>query len=148
MSESLGLSRSASKAFIIDSWPVMEWLKNREPTVTIFQALLDSADSMGLRLLMSTINLGEVYYNCWNQWGEAEAGAVLDILRKHPIQVVHPTTDDVLIAARIKAIYHCAYADAFTVVLALEYDGAVLTGDPDFLALAHDHVVKVDWIGA
>jgi len=125
----------------------MEWLKNREPAVSTFEALLANAEDSGLRLMMSNINLGEIYYNCWNQWGELRADAVLAMLQRHPIQVIHPSAKDVLAAARIKAIYHCAYADAFAVVPALDYGGSVLTGDPDFLILRQKGVVRVDWIG-
>ena len=93
------------------------------------------------------INLGEVYYNCWREWGEIRADAVLDVLRKHPLQIVHPTEPAVLAAARVKAQYPISYADAFAVVLAIEFDGTVLTGDSDFLPLALDGLVEVEWMG-
>jgi predicted nucleic acid-binding protein len=126
----------------------MEWLKDRNPVADRLAALLDSAESGTNRLLLSSINLGEIYYNCWKEWDELRADATLILLRKHPIQVIHPTEDAVLKAARMKARYAISYADAFAAVLAVEFGGAVLTGDRDFLPLATDGVLNVDWIGA
>jgi predicted nucleic acid-binding protein len=142
------LARSESPKLILDSWPVMEWLKGRKPVTDAFRLLLERARSGRVTLILSDINLGEIYYNSWKEWGEARAEAVLDLLRAHPIQVVHPTEAPVLAAARVKARYAISYADAFAVVLAVEFGGAVLTGDRDFLPLATDGVLNVDWIGA
>jgi len=147
MSESSARSESPNRVLIVDSWPVMEWLKNRQPAANKFGDLLEIAQSGGVRLLLSNINLGEVYYNCWREWGEIRADAVLDVLRKHPLQIVHPTEQAVLAAARVKAQYPISYADAFAVVLAIEFDGTVLTGDSDFLPLALDGLVEVEWMG-
>jgi len=55
--------------FVLDSWPVMEWLKAREPVATRFDELIDLANLGRAHLLMSTINLGEVYYLSWKEWG-------------------------------------------------------------------------------
>jgi uncharacterized protein len=126
----------------------MEWLKDRNPVADRFAVLLDSAEIGTSRLLLSSINLREIYYNCWKEWDEAKADAALDMLRKHPIQVIHPTEEAVLKAARVKAQYAISYADAFAVMLAVEFGGSVLTGDRDFLPLATDGVLNVDWIGA
>ncbi len=54
---------------VVDSWPVMEWLKGREPAKTRFRAILEDAKFRRLRLVISTINLGEVYYNCIYAFG-------------------------------------------------------------------------------
>jgi uncharacterized protein len=140
--------RSEKLRLILDSWPVMEWLKGRRPVADGFRLHLERAQSGSVHLLLSSINLGEIYYSCWKEWGEQRADAVLDQLRKHPIQIVHPTERAVLAAARVKAQYPVSYADAFAVVLAVEFGGAVLTGDQDFLPLAANGLAKVEWIGA
>jgi predicted nucleic acid-binding protein len=137
-----------SPNLIVDSWPVMEWLKGREPVASRFLALLAAARVGEIRLLLSGINVGEIYYNCWREWGELRADEVLADWQTLPIQVVHPTEAAVLAAARVKARYAISYADAFAVVLAIEFGGSVLTGDREFLPLATDGVLNVDWIGA
>jgi hypothetical protein len=126
--------QSPNRVLILDFWPIMEWLKDRNPVADRVALLLDSAKIGINRLLLSSINLGEIYYNCWKEWDEARADATLEMLRKHPIQVVHPTKEVVLRAARVKAQYAIWCS--------------VLTGDREFLPLATDGVLNVDWIGA
>jgi ribonuclease VapC len=47
-------------------------------------------------------------------------------------------------AAKIKADYPMAYADAFTVATALREGAAVVTGDPEFRLV--EHLVTIDWL--
>src|SRR5271156_1362396 len=122
MPGSLGTPGAASFILVVDSWPVMEWLKNREPAASGFQALVESAREGKQILLMSTINLSEIYYNCWNEWNEARAEDVLQVLERLPVHMLHPTQEDALAAARIKGRYKLAYADAFGAVLAMKFN--------------------------
>jgi len=91
----------------------MEWLKAREPTATYFDSLIDGARAGRVRLLMSTINFGEVYYSCWNWWDEARAEQLAAVVKALPVEIIHPTADDAFLAARIKGYYKGAYGDAF-----------------------------------
>ena len=70
MPGSLGGPEGLSSLLVIDSWPVMEWLKRRQPVSLLFRSLIETAQAGRRILLMSTINLGEIYYNCWNEWDE------------------------------------------------------------------------------
>jgi predicted nucleic acid-binding protein len=137
----------ASEVLVLDSWPVLEWMKAREPSAARFDALLAWARTHEIRLLMSSINLGEVYYNSWGVWGEVKAELVLSDLDQLPIHVFHPKQEDVIAAARIKATYHCSYADAFAVVLAQEFESHVASGDRDFRRMSDGGAVKLDWWG-
>ena len=137
-----------SALLVIDSWPVMEWLKEREPTAELFEQILRSARDGDRLLLLSSINLGEIYYNCWNEWDRLRADEVLDGFSDLPIHVVHPTERDVIEAARVKGRYKISYADAFATVLALEYEAPVVSGDPDFLKLRTSGLIAVEWVGA
>jgi len=96
---------------------------------------------------MSTINLGEVYYNSAGEWGESRAEAIYAESLKLPIHFIHPVEEDVLAAARIKARYQCAYGDAFPAVLAMEFDCPLVTGDKDFLKIERGGMIHVDWWG-
>ena len=132
---------------VLDSWPVMEWLKLREPATTMFDAILDEAKSGRLRLVISTINLGEIYYNCIDVWQQAQADVILADFRELPIEIFHPSQADALRGARIKGLYRGAYGDAFAAVLAMELIAPVATGDPDFLKLRNAGVLTVEWLG-
>ncbi len=148
MPESLGASSSGSIILIIDSWPLMEWLKNRHPAASHFNGRIELARSGQRTLLLSSISLGEMYYNSWKEWNQDRAEEVLAAIAKLPIHVIHPTESDVLAAARIKGRYQVSYADAFVALLAIQFAAPVLTGDPDFLKLQADGVLYVEWIGA
>ncbi len=147
MRESLDAPDASSENLVLDSWPLMEWLKGREPVAGRFRKLLIEA-RMGRKILwLSSINQGEVYYNCVNEWNRERAEQVLAGFAILPIHIMHPTRDDVVAAARIKAEWKVSYAHAFAAVLAIELSGSVLTGDPDFLKLGGASLVAVDWWG-
>jgi ribonuclease VapC len=148
MSASSAHIQVVSPLLVVDSWPVMEWFKNRQPMANQFRTILEMARAGHPKLLLSSINLGEIYYNCWREWGEVRADEAIDLIGSLPIQVLHPTEVDVLSAARLKGQYPVSYADCFAAVLTLKHGGSVLTGDPDFLILRQNGVVRVDWIGA
>ncbi len=137
-----------SEILVLDSWPIMEWLKAREPSATRFDVLIERAKTGDIRLLMSSMNLGEVYYNSWGVWGESRAEAILADLDQLPIHIFHPKQEDAIAAARIKAVYQCSYADAFAVVLAKEFGSSVASGDRDFLKMSVGGAVKLEWWGA
>ena len=142
------LVRSDNLTLVVDSWPVMEWLKKRQPTTNRFITILALAQAGEVTLLLSSINLGEIYYNCWNEWGKDRAEEVLLRLRKPPISIIHPNQEDVLAAARVKAQYKVSYADAFVAVLAIEFGARVLSGDDDFIKLQRTGLIDLEWLGA
>jgi predicted nucleic acid-binding protein len=137
----------AVKLLVLDSWPIMECLKAREPVATNFDELIDAARTGKVQLLLSNINFGEIYYNCWKEWGQVRADEIRVSFDELPVRIVHPAPEDVLATASIKARYGFPYADSFAVVLALEYSGSVLTGDPDFLTFSQNGLVTVEWWG-
>ena len=110
---------NSSEIVVLDSWPVMEWLKGRDSAATVFVALIDHAKTGDVSLYLSTSNLGEIYYNTWIDWNEARAERTLERLRQLPI----------------------------IAVLALELEAPVLTGYIDFLNLVHDGLLEVEWLG-
>jgi len=144
---SLGSHQSGNGTFVLDSWPVMEWLKERQPIVDQFELWIEAARRGDTHLVLSTISLGEIYYNAWNEWSETRAEVALASLRALPILIVHPTEEDALSAARIKGRYKISYADAFAAVLSLEFDAPIVTGDKDFLRLQRDGLLAVEWVG-
>jgi predicted nucleic acid-binding protein len=112
---------------VLDSWAVLRYLENVEPAASLIADLLD-----GERPLMSWINLGEVFYVVRRMSGEDEAMEVVRDLRD-VIDVRLPDERLVLDAARLKAVYPMAYADAFGAALAIFEAATLWTGDPELL---------------
>jgi predicted nucleic acid-binding protein len=81
---------------------------------------------------MSWINLGEVAYILERAVGADKARQIVQSLRRR-LELDLPSERRVLEAARIKARYAMAYADAFAVATALAHQATLLTGDPEIL---------------
>ena len=93
---------------------------------------------------MNVINLGEVYYRLARQHGHPFARNILRQIETLPLQL-YPCDQVLAIeAAKIKADFPMAYADAFAVATALKENAAVVTGDPEFAKV--EHLVKIDWL--
>ena len=133
-------------SFVLDSWPLVERaLRNVE--VEPLTKLVEAASRREIRLLISEINLGELFYLLAKQKGIAAAENLLNAFGRTPIQIIPVAQGDVLRAARLKARYAISYADCFCANLAIDHKAAVLTGDPDFLLLQAAGLLQVHWLG-
>lgn len=111
----------------LDSWAVLRLLEGSEPAASRVQDLLGEQQPV-----MSWINLGEVFYVVSRDQSMAEGEQVLRDLRPL-LRLDLPTEQRVLEAARIKAEYPMAYADAFAAATAVAHDATLWTGDPELL---------------
>ena len=113
------------RPYCLDSWAVLRFLEGRTAAAQRVRQVLRRG-----RPIMSWINLGEVYYVIHRAVSPAEADATVALLR--PMVTLDAATPDrVMAAARIKAQYPLAYADAFAVATAVAHDAVLLTGDPE-----------------
>jgi predicted nucleic acid-binding protein len=132
---------------ILDSWPVMEWLQQREPATTLFDGLLERALRGQLRLMMSRINFGEILYSCW-KLNKVEADRLFADAEALPVDIISVDDDLVIEAARLKATCNASYADCFAAALAIRHDVPVVTGDKEFLGLVKVQPrLLLNWLG-
>ena len=132
------------KTRVLDSWPILEWIKERQPATDIVENLLAGAESGAARLLMSAINVGEVYYFVRKYHGETLAKSWRESSGTLPITIEVPTATEIWDAALLKGQYPIAYADAFAAALAQKHRCALVTGDPELRLVAD---LELDWIG-
>jgi len=122
---------------VLDSWAVLALLRGEPAGVRVRDRLVDD------RSAMSWINLGEVLYLETRRVGATRAGgavaSVADVVR-----VELPDEALIRAAAARKAEGGLAYADAFAVATAERHDAALLTGDPEIVALDGRGVQVVD----
>ncbi|MGI8427455.1 MAG: type II toxin-antitoxin system VapC family toxin [Actinomycetota bacterium] len=111
----------------LDSWAVLEWLKDAEPAASRVQKALKK------RPVMSWVNLGEVFYIVARREGEPAAAEVIRALTPQ-LRLDLPTRQRVLEAAKIKSGFTVAYADAFAIATATAHDAILLTGDDEILS--------------
>lgn len=134
--------------YVLDSWPVMEWLQGREPATAYFDDLIEHTIRGQVRVVMSRINLGEVLYSCWKLKTTDPAMLFADV-EALPIEVISVDDELVIEAARMKSACDASYADCFAAALALRLDVSVITGDRDFRELLMTQPkLQIEWIGA
>lgn len=118
----------------LDSWAVLGLLEGVEPAASLVERVLGRE-----RPVMSWLNLGEVYYVVARDRGEAQAEETLEDLRPL-LSLDLPSQGRVVEAARIKAAYRMAYADAFAAATAMAHGATLWTGDPELL------VANAPWV--
>jgi len=126
---------------VLDSFAILSLMQD-EPGAGVVEQLLNDAQDGNTRLLVSVVNLGEVFYRLAKSKGASMATDFRSALsrREFPWQVVSATDSRVWAAAALKARFPLAYADAFAVALAREEHAPLVTGDPEILALSPQHV--------
>lgn len=115
---------------VLDSWCLVRYLEGAEPVAGRVHELLESE-----RPVVSWINLGEVFSVVRRAAGDDAASAVVRDLRD-VVMAELPSEQRIVDAARIKAQYPMADADAFAAATAIANDAALWTGDPQLL-VAH-----------
>jgi ribonuclease VapC len=136
----------SASLLVVDSWPVMEWFLDREPAASRFQELLQEAMRGERRLLISVVNLGEVFYCVAKLSSVSTAERVVETLARLKIETASVDDDLVWQAARLKATFPIAYGDAFAAALAIRESVPLLTGDPEFRLLEAAKLLQMEWV--
>jgi uncharacterized protein len=122
----------------------MEWILGREPAASIVDGLLEDAEQSKVRLLMSAINVGEVYYFLRKHKGVTVAETWRSVSGTLPVVIEAPSSQDIWSAALLKGQFPLSYADAFAAALAQKHNCPVVTGDPEFRSVKN---LKIEWVG-
>lgn len=128
---------------VLDSFAVLAYLQAEKGAQQVKELLHQAANGQ-LTVLMTVINLGEVYYITSRVYGQERAEEVLAMLKHLPIKLVVVDEKLALEASRIKAKHPLSYADAFAVTLAQRHGIPVVTGDPEFSCI--ENLVSVIWL--
>ena len=128
---------------LLDTFAVLAWLQD-EPSASAVELILQDAKSDGAELLMTLINLGELYYILRSSLSAIETRALLDMILDLPVRAIPVSEDLVWEAAEIKARNPLSYADCFAVAAARREGAALVTGDPEFKRV--DGMVPIQWL--
>lgn len=131
------------KTGVLDSWAILEWIGGRQPARDLAGKLLSEAEEGQALLLMSAINVGEVYYFLRKHHSAALAESWRESSRTLPATIEVPSLEDIWNAALLKGKYPIAYADAFAAALAQKYNCPLVTGDPELRSVDQ---LELDWI--
>lgn len=103
---------------VLDSWALLAWLLD-QPAAAQIEILLQLAEQGDdLQLLMSWVNVGEVYYMASRKLDAAKAQEFLKRLPSLPVRLVLPGEVDIIAAAKLKSTRRISYADGFAAALA------------------------------
>jgi ribonuclease VapC len=128
--------------FVLDSHALLAYFEG-EASGAIVRELIQDAERRRVRLYLSLINWGEVFYVVRRAKGEVAAHEIIARLDILPIVLRSVDRRVVQAAASLKAAHPIAYADAFAAAPANMLDVPVVTGDPEFRSLEPD--TKVLW---
>lgn len=133
----------AKATYILDAFAFMAYFEN-EPGAGRVEQILQEVREGKARAFISIINLGEIIYNTERRYGLNKAQDTLALIQEMPVEILPADDRTVFAAAHIKANHPISYADAFVIVAAQEFDGVVMTGDPEFQDVTE--LAKVEWL--
>ena len=96
---------------------------------------MEHATAGSVELLISIINVGEVYHLLAKRLGPEQAEDFLNRFPALPMRSVVPDAAGIVDAAKIKGKYPISYADSFAAALAIRERVPLVTGDPEFKRL-------------
>ena len=129
---------------VLDSWGLMALFQDEKPAAGKMEDILTQAHETGLALMITTINLGEIWYSTARVRSATEADERVTDVVKLGIEVVSADWALAREAARFKSRGKLSYADCFALALAKWRKAELVTGDVEFKPF--DGEVKIIWL--
>ena len=130
-------------AKVLDSFALVAYFRG-EPDGVPIKELLHKAAQADKPLHMTEVNYAEVKYMIIRKNGAEGWEAAAKVLATLPIEF-HPATRALAdAAADFKARISFSLADAFAAALSKEKKAELVTGDPEFKALAKE--MRINWL--
>lgn len=131
------------KTIVLDSWAIMAFLED-EPAAERVANLIADAAEQGTSVLMSVINVGEVWYTVARRRSARDADQTLRWFNEIGIVIVDADLKLTQIAATYKAKGNISYADTFAAALTKQHKATLVTGDQEFKQLEKE--ISITWL--
>lgn len=118
------------REYVLDANAVIRYLRPGAGGDRV-EALFEQASKGYTNLLISAINLGEVFYILLRYMDESSVRGRLAAMEP-AITIVEANTTRALEAALVKHRYRLGYADSFAAALSLERNATLVSADPEF----------------
>jgi len=128
---------------VLDSWAIMAYLEDEPAGEHVGDVIADAHDEH-IPLLMSVVNVGEVWYIIARETSPADAENSLMRLRELGIGFVEANWSLTHEAAKYKSRHRMAYADCFAAALTKQKEAILLTGDPEFKQVERE--ITIHWL--
>lgn len=120
-----------TESYVLDANALIDFVESG-PGMRKVDQLLHAAALEQNEILVSVMNLGEVFYWLWVKRSEERARQTLDGLSRLPIQIVPVDLPQAIKAGELKALHRIPYVDCIAAALALQHRAALVTADRDF----------------
>lgn len=128
---------------VLDSYALMAFYED-EPGADFVRSLLLKAEEKEIKLLMSVVNLGEIWYSIARITSPGTADHYVNEIHGMAIDIVDVDWQLTRQAAAFKATGNIAYADCFAAALAKNRNAELITGDKEFNQLEDE--IKISWL--
>ena len=135
--------KGKAKPIVLDSWAIIAYLED-EPAGEKVGDVIADAHEQDVPLLMSVVNVGEVWYIIARESSPADAETSITQLKQLGIDFVEADWHLARDAARYKSKHKMSYADCFAAALTKQKDAVLLTGDPEFKQIERE--ITVRWL--
>lgn len=128
---------------VLDSYALMAFFED-EPGADFVRGLIHKAVESGTNLLMSVVNLGEVWYSIARNTSPELADQYINEIKGLGIEIVETDWTLARQAAIFKVGGNISYADCFAAALAKLKKAELVTGDKEFKSLEGE--IKILWL--
>jgi len=128
---------------VLDSYALMAFFED-EPGADFVRGLIHKAVESGTNLLMTVVNLGEVWYSIARTNSPEIADQYVHEIKGMGIEIVNVDWMLTRQAAAFKVNGNISYADCFAAALAKIRKAELITGDKEFKVLQDE--IKISWI--
>lgn len=130
-------------AKVLDSYALMAFFED-EPGADFVRELIRKSVESDVNLLMTVVNLGEVWYSIARNNSPEIADQYIHEIKGMGIEIVEVDWNLTRQAAVFKAGGNISYADCFAAALAKLKKAELVTGDKEFKSL--DGEIKIAWL--
>lgn len=128
---------------VLDSYALMAFFED-EPGADFVRGLIQKAVESNTSLLMSIVNLGEVWYSIARTNTPETADQYVHEIKGMGIEIVDIDWTLTRQAAAFKINGSISYADCFAAALAKLRKAELITGDKEFKVLQDE--IKISWV--
>lgn len=128
---------------VLDSYALMAFFED-EPGADTVRSLIFKAEEGGVNLLMSVVNLGEVWYSIARSNSPEIADQYIHEITGMAIEIVDADWTLTRQAAAYKVNGGISYGDCFAAALAKLKKAELITGDKEFKSLESE--IKISWL--
>lgn len=128
---------------MLDSWAILAYFQDEPSGEKVADLIADSQEA-GIPLLMSVVNVGEVWYSLARRRSARDADEAVRHIRSIGIDFIDADWEQTSTAAAYKARGGISYADCFAAALAKHNKATLVTGDREFRQLEKE--IEIVWL--